>query len=174
MDPLRQLEHLSRIEVWRGMMSSKSNGDSSLQCANHANQNVTRPIEIAHKGVSSEVADVGKESACSPTKTPSLAKGAESSCVGSAHESKQDKPRATEIGETKEGNKLATLTGMWGIEAPVSDALLRVLPKVLPRSQLSRILVLFHRDSAQDAVGRPTLWDLVREKGYHGQACLAG
>jgi hypothetical protein len=73
-----------------------------------------------------------------------------------------------------EKTKKDTLADMRGIEAPVSDALLRVLPKVLAHRELARILVLLHGDSAQEAARRPSLWDLISEKGYHNKDCLHG
>jgi hypothetical protein len=154
MHPLRDLENFSRIDVWRKLRNQR------VRVADSPSSPQKQEAEID-----------GKELATSQRRPPSKTNDGERGS-GSGSGDKSDKTsRAAAVRADTEGSALGDIRG---IEAPVSDALLRVLPRVLSRNELSRILVLFHGDSAQEAARRCTLWDLVREKGYQDCDCLAG
>ena len=64
---------------------------------------------------------------------------------------------------------------MYGIEAPVSKALLSALPKIFSPAMLKRFRVIQHGDSSQQVSSRGTLWQVLSSSLFarvRARACL--
>ena len=64
---------------------------------------------------------------------------------------------------------------MYGIEAPVSKALLSALPRIFSTAMLKRFRVIQHGDSLQQVSSRGTLWQVLSSSLFarvRARACL--